>query len=587
MEIKFLELQFQNFLSYGNNITTINLNSSNVTLIVGENLDDPNSGSNGVGKTTIANALTYVLYDKALSDIKINDLINNINKKNMFVSITFKKGADYYKIFRARKFGKSGENVIKIFKNNNTDFTDEHDITPMAANHKIQEIIGMDYNMFIRIIVVSATHQSFLKLPVASGTTNQVDFIEQLFDLTILSEKAVKLKTYIKENEVESKIEKQKIEQTEKEYNRLQEQINTAKQRVDTWEKNKINKINELTKQLELINDIDVEKEHKHYLLSNELTKLINENKHLSKHKATQLKTATNILQQLNIEHNQLLNNKCPYCLQNFANASDKIIEIDKQINECVNNIDELEQDISTLLEEQEQLLTKKIENDQIGKYHDNLDELIKIHNEKHTIIEKIEDLTQAVNAYIEPLNELLNTEHPVVDYKKIDDLKVELAHQEFLYKLLTKKDSFLRKEILNQNLPYLNNRLQHYLNLLGMSYKIQFMQDMSPNIIHFGRTLNFGNLSNGQQARVNIALSMSFRDILQKLHTPVNILILDESLDVGLDNSGVSSAIRMLKHKALEEKLSMFIISHRDEISNMFDNIITIQMKNGFSNIV
>ena len=118
------------------------------------------------------------------------------------------------------------------------------------------------------------------------------------------------------------------------------------------------------------------------------------------------------------------------------------------------------------------------------------------------------------------------------------------------------------------------------------MPHVVEFTHELTAKITHFGREKDFGNLSNGQQARVNLALSLSFRDVLQNLHDHVNFCMFDEVLDVGLDYVGVKAAAEMLKRKAIEEKLCLFIISHKDELSNAFDRSITIELEKGFSYI-
>lgn len=122
---------------------------------------------------------------------------------------------------------------------------------------------------------------------------------------------------------------------------------------------------------------------------------------------------------------------------------------------------------------------------------------------------------------------------------------------------------------------------------MLGLSHQVEFTHEMTASISQFGRAMDFGNLSNGQRARVNIALSFAFRDVLQQLHERINICMLDEVLDVGLDGPGVTAAARMLKRKARDENLSLYIISHRDEIDSAFDRIMTVQLSEGFSTIL
>ena len=166
----------------------------------------------------------------------------------------------------------------------------------------------------------------------------------------------------------------------------------------------------------------------------------------------------------------------------------------------------------------------------------------------------------------------------------KINELKELLDHQKFLLKLLTKKDSFVRKALLTKNIPFLNQRLSGYLSDLGLPHTVEFTHEMTANISQFGRPLDFGNLSNGQRARVNLALSFAFRDVLQSIHGRINVCMLDEVLDVGLDVVGIQNAAKMLKQKSRDENVAMYIISHRDEVDNAFDRTMTIQLSKGFS---
>jgi DNA repair exonuclease SbcCD ATPase subunit len=124
------------------------------------------------------------------------------------------------------------------------------------------------------------------------------------------------------------------------------------------------------------------------------------------------------------------------------------------------------------------------------------------------------------------------------------------------------------------------------YLEALGLPHSVEFTPNLNANITQFGRELSYGCLSNGQKARVNFALSLAFCDVLQKIHRKINIQIFDEVLDIGLDSHGISAASRLLKRKAREENLAVFVISHRDEISNAFDNTLIVRQTDGFSHI-
>jgi chromosome segregation ATPase len=223
--------------------------------------------------------------------------------------------------------------------------------------------------------------------------------------------------------------------------------------------------------------------------------------------------------------------------------------------------------------------ITKKI-------VFDSLEALYKVKGEAEHISAKLEDLQNGTNPHLESYNELKAVKLEPIDMETINQLDKLMTHQNYLLKLLTKKDSFIRKNLLNKNLVFLNQRLRGYLSDLGLPHRVEFTQEMTAHISQFGRQLDFGNLSSGQKARVNLALSFSFRDVLQRSLDSVNVCMLDEVLDVGLDSVGVQNAAHMLKRKSREDELTLFIISHRDEVSGIFDKTLTVTMEKGFSSI-
>ena len=213
--------------------------------------------------------------------------------------------------------------------------------------------------------------------------------------------------------------------------------------------------------------------------------------------------------------------------------------------------------------------------------------EAINTHRNKIIIeSDKLEGIKNTANPFNTTLADLIGGAPPIINYDTLNELETTLVHQNFLLKLLTRKDSFVRATLLNKNLPFLNARLAGYLNELGLPHKVEFTPNLTANISQFGKPLEFGNLSNGQGARVNLALSFAFRDVLQQMHTPINICVLDEVLDVGLCPVGVAAAARLLKQKARDEKLCMYVISHRDELDNTFDRRLVVQLEKGFSYI-
>jgi DNA repair exonuclease SbcCD ATPase subunit len=582
MKIEFKRLKLTNFMSYGKVPTEIELDKTGTTLIIGEDLDNTTNGqsSNGCGKTTLMNALTYAIYDKPISDIRVDDLVNNVNNNNMEVVVEFTKGDIEYRIERKRKSGKGNkENSVKLFINDE-DKTRDVKNTDLT----IQDIIGMPYNMFVRIVVISATHTPFLDMPVNSHyQANQTDFIERLFNLTVLSEQAEMLKRVIKDTEDSMTIHKTRIELLEKEHLRYEDQLTAAKTRVATWETNTNKTIKSYETQLDDASSVDVTEEQKLHKEIEDLEKKSRDLQHEKKQLKQHVQRYTLMIEQSTHELTHLTDQKCPYCLQQYADAPSKIDQCKTTLSDASTKLVEFSAELK-LTEEDERDIGTLLKLSRKRKTVEDIDELLEIISHKHTIEQKVDDLKQAVNPFLEPLEELEMSQIDPVDYTDLNDMKRLQDHQQFLLKLLTKKDSFVRKTLLNKNLPFLNLRLHHYLSQLGLAHRVEFTHEMTANISLFGRVLGFGNLSNGQRARVNLALSLAFRDVLQKLHTPINICLLDESLDVGLDEVGVQSAARMLKKKSRDEELNIFIISHRDGIGGIFDRSLTVQMQKGFS---
>jgi len=572
-------------MSYGAEPTVMNLHRVGTTLIVGEDLDNTSSGSgaNGVGKTVWLNALTYALYDKPVSNISKDNLVNNINKKNMQVEVTFQKGDLVYQVRRVRKEKSyAAGNYVQLFENGK-------DITPDSVsntNKAIETIIGMPYELFVRIVVFPATGTPFLDLPARHPTgPNQTDIIEELFDLKTLSAKANLLKEQIKDGDLKIQMLEQKVKLLEEERNRHQTQINAMTKRVIDWEKNRKQDINNLQTKLDKISGIDIDQQaqynDEYSAVLVEVNKLTAELKDIDR----KLKTETKRVKDLTKEHEHLSDDNCPYCKQHYADAAVKASELQSKIEElnfAINDLEVRRDTIDKQLDERQQTA------DQLGKniVVSNIKELYEIKSKSSEYKKRIENLEKEDCPFLEPLEELENMEFEEISYDDLNNAMNFREHQKFLLKLLTKKDSFVRRTLLTKTLPFLNQRLQHYLTNLGLVHHVEFTQEMTAKITQFGREMDFGNLSNGQRARVNLALSFAFRDVLQNLHGTINICMLDEVLDVGLDTVGITAAARLLKKKARDEKLSLYIISHRDEIGSTFDNVLTVQLKEGFSRI-
>lgn len=537
--------------------------------------------------TTIINAITYAVYGKPVSSITANNLINNINKKNMEVEVEFiAPNGKTYNVRRTRRLGTASDNSVYL----NEVVGDERlDITPDSitnTNLLIEQIVGIPYDLFVRIVVFSASHTPFLDLPSSGASSaNQRNIIEELFGLTLLTDKANLLKEFIKSSETSLKTQQIKIQSLEDAHKRHNDQIESAKLRISNWEAKRADDIDDCKSLLESVSDTDVDAQ---YAAHTELKAHQDELKSVK----AEHSFVENAIKQLSAKHKQLVHeleqlrdSTCPYCEQHFAGSEEKSKSVGDQIDQIVAEVEQLAEEAqssSDKIAEVEKRLTEVREKITV----DDVEELMAIASQSTQIASKIIDLESAENPHADALNELINTNLEDIDYTEINKVADEIEHQKFLLKLLTKKDSFVRKALLNKNIPFLNNKLAEYLSAMGLPHRVEFTHEMTASISQFGHSLDFGNLSAGQRARVNLALAFAFRDVLQSMHMKVNICLLDEALDHGLDTVGVNAAVKLLRQKAREDDMCMFIITHRD-VDAQFDRIMTVQMKDGFSHIV
>ena len=170
------------------------------------------------------------------------------------------------------------------------------------------------------------------------------------------------------------------------------------------------------------------------------------------------------------------------------------------------------------------------------------------------------------------------------VTWDHMNSLTEIKEHQEFLYKLLTSKDSFIRKRIIDQNLYFLNKRLKYYLETLGLPHQVVFQNDLTVEITELGRDLDFDNLSRGERNRLILSLSWTFRDVWESLYHSINLLFIDELIDSGMDAAGVESSIAVLKKMARERQKNIYLISHKEELSARVNNILKVVKENGFT---
>ena len=215
---------------------------------------------------------------------------------------------------------------------------------------------------------------------------------------------------------------------------------------------------------------------------------------------------------------------------------------------------------------------------------YDTLEQALEHRNTLDKLVQQLDTKREEQDPYIEQIADMETHALEEVTWDKINMLTQVKEHQEFLLKLLTNKDSFVRKRIIDQNLAYLNTRLSAYLQAIGLPHEVKFLNDLSVEITELGRELDFDNLSRGERNRLILSLSFSFRDVWESLYMPINLLFIDEMIDSGMDTSGVENSLAILKKMARERSKSIFLVSHKDELAGRVNNVMKVVKENGFT---
>lgn len=207
---------------------------------------------------------------------------------------------------------------------------------------------------------------------------------------------------------------------------------------------------------------------------------------------------------------------------------------------------------------------------------------------EHRTIVANLENSIAAKAAesdpYTEQVVDMENKALQEVTFDKINELSKFGDHLKFLIDILTSKDSFVRKKIIDQNLSYLNARLTNYLDKIGLPHNVVFKNDLSVEITELGRELDFDNLSRGERNRLILGLSFAFRDVWENLYFPINTLFIDELIDSGMDSIGVENSMAILKDMSRRRNKSIWLVSHREELAGRVPSVLKVLKENGFT---
>ncbi len=577
------ELTVKNFMSVGNQMQAIDFSNKNLVLVIGENMDlggDDAGARNGTGKTTIINALSYVFFGEALTNIRRDNLVNKTNEKGMLVSVKFMKNGVTYTIERGRK-----PQVFRFYANDIEQKTDDNEAQGenRETQSEINKLMGMTHSMFKNIIALNTYTQPFL----STKQAEQREIIEQLLGITLLSQKADLLKEKQKATKQMLTEEKMRIDAKVNSNEKIQESIESLRIRSNAWAKQKeedLNSFKEAIAELEKVDsEIEIEK-HKKLQKRNELQTML---RSLEKEKAyheDSLTKAESTVTKTNADLEYAAQQKCPTCEQELLDEKHTHL-VDKlkvQLTESTEYVTKLKTDLAKI----------QAGIDEVGDlgqtpetYYDTIDEAYNHKGSLKDLQRQLKQTEKKEDTYAEQIAEMEKTAIQKIDYDKANELEDLHRHQDFLYKLLTAKDSFIRTRIIEQNLTYLNQRLAHFLGKVKLPHTVTFQPDLTVRIEELGRELDFDNLSRGERNRLILSLSWAFRDVWESLYQQINLLFIDELVDAGMDISGVESSMAVLKEMSRTQQKNIFLISHKDELVSRVNSVLKVVKENGFTN--
>ena len=577
------ELTVKNFMSVGNQAQAINFANKSLVLVIGENMDlggDDAGARNGTGKTTIINALSYVFFGEALTNIRRDNLVNKTNEKGMLVSVKFVKNNVEYTIERGRK-----PQIFKFYAN---DIEQKKESNEAQGENKetqieINRLMGMTHAMFKNIIALNTYTQPFL----STKQAEQREIIEQLLGITLLSQKADLLKDKQKATKQLLTEEKLKIDAIVVSNEKIEESIESLKIRSNAWASQKQDDIKSFQEAIAELEKVDSEIEiakHKKLLKHNEnYLKLLGLQKEKAYHEDSFTK-AKSTVDKTESDLEYAAQQKCPTCEQELLDDKHThlVDKLKATLTESKEYSSKLESDLAKIQQDIDAI-------GDLGNtpntYYDSMDEAYNHKGSLQDLKRQLKQTEQKEDVYAEQIEEMQKTAIQKVDYNQANELEDLHRHQEFLYKLLTAKDSFIRTRIIEQNLTYLNQRLAFFLGKVKLPHTVTFQSDLTVTIEELGRELDFDNLSRGERNRLILSLSWAFRDVWESLYQQINLLFIDELVDAGMDISGVESSMAVLKEMSRTQQKNIFLISHKDELVSRVNSVLKVVKENGFTN--
>ena len=567
--IEFKTIRYKNFLSSGNYFTTISLNENKDTLIV---------GANGAGKSTVLDALTFSLFGKPFRKINKGQLVNSVNEKDTKVEIEFNINKTEYRVLRGIK-----PNIFEIYKNGQK-LNEDSSANDQQKSLETQ-ILKLNYKSFTQIVILgSASFVPFMQL----SAPHRREVIEDLLDIRVFSSMSDILKEKIKASRDNLKVlelkkeslgdkivmQKQFIRSIEQEgedgIRQKQESIVTCDEESANYQKRIEDLISKVSSK---------EKEIQQYITSSNTIK-----------KLSSFKVKLETKKQTSNDHLVFFqkNTVCPTCTQNIEDSFrvNKIDHLQQVISKYQTNLTEIETAI-TEEEEREQKflgLQREITNlqnetSQLNIRVSNSNKLRKsLEKEIQSITDKLENRTSEnvkLSEYKDSLKQIL---------KDLEQVREEFEYFQQSHILL--KDDGVKSGIIRKYLPLINKQVNNYLQRMDFFINFTLDEEFNERIqtpIH--EKFSYSSFSEGEKMRIDLALLFTWREIARmKNSVSTNLLILDEVFDSSLDGFGTDEFLKIVRY--VIKDANVFIISHKNELLDRFENVLEFTKEKGFSKL-
>ena len=565
--ITFQKIRWKNFLSTGNQFTEIDFQKNNTNLII---------GTNGAGKSTMLDALTFVLFNKPFRKINKPQLVNSQNERDCLVEIEFEINTRQYLVRRGIK-----PNVFDIVVNG----TELHREADDRAMQRVLEdnILKVNYKSFTQIVILgSSTFVPFMQLTSA----NRREVIEDLLDIRIFSlmNNILKDKIRTQKDQVKSlDLKKENLKDKMKmQQNFIDELENRGKQNIDSNN-------TKITKLMEEVDNYMLENEKLEEELQNTTKK--QEEVTGARQKLSKLNTLRGKISQkvsaITKEHKFFMENTvCPTCTQEIEESFrlNKIDDVQNKAKELKEGFDELESTIKFEQERERQFnaLSQEITNLTHGISQNNT----RVGGNQR----QIRDLEQEIQTITENLANR-NTEHEKLDefksnlahtFAELSDKKQEIVHHDFAYSLL--KDDGVKTKIIRKYLPFINQQVNRYLQMMDFYINFHLDEEFKETVkspIH--EDFSYSSFSEGEKMRIDLALLFTWREVARvKNSVNTNLLIMDEVFDSSLDGFGTDEFLKIIRF--VIKDANIFVISHKVDMQDKFESVIMFDKVKGFS---